>query len=100
MGWGGLGVLRLLHSLASSTRLILQHTRNHFRMLADARSQGTIAIYRRATNRLLQQEAQYRSLIRTASIAQHGILVDCLRQRNAMVREEALHRLVRCSGPP
>ena len=90
----GLGVLRLLHSLASSTRLILQHTRNHFRMLADARSQQTISICRRATNRLLQQEAQYRSLIQTAAFAQHSILVDCLRQRNAMVCEEAIHRLM------
>ena len=92
--WEGLGVLRLLHSLASSTWLILQHTRNHFRMLADARSHGARAIYRRATNRLLQQEAQHRSLYRTAALAQHGILVDCLRQRNAMVCEEATHRLM------
>mmetsp|Transcript_138449 Transcript_138449/g.240803 ORF Transcript_138449/g.240803 Transcript_138449/m.240803 type:complete len:89 (-) Transcript_138449:369-635(-) len=61
-------------------------------MLADARRQGVQAICQIAVNWLIRGEAQHRSFQEAVALAQHGILVHCMRQRNAMVCEEALHR--------
>uniref|UniRef100_A0A7S1I1A0 Uncharacterized protein n=1 Tax=Eutreptiella gymnastica TaxID=73025 RepID=A0A7S1I1A0_9EUGL len=76
---------------------MLQHTDMHFRMLADARQQGEQAICQRAVNRLIRGEAlgdQHRAFHEAVALAQHGILVRCMRQRNMMVSKQALdHRM-------
>ena len=88
------GGLSLLHALIRRKCPISQHVSMHFKRVTGAprQRQGVMAIQICGVRHVLHMEPQHRESIAVDLLTLHGILIDIMVHRKALVQEEALHR--------